>query len=240
MSLTYAQYITTIANECVFDEADSSFVQIMPQTIAYAEGRIYRELDLLATVVRDSSGTCAANSRNFTLPQSMGRFEIVKSINVITPSTATVTTGTRNPVTPAAQEVIDGLWPSETAALASTVPALFAMITDQAVIFGPPPGAAFPVEVTGFIVPTPLSETNTTTYLSLYLSDLFVAASMVFMSGFMRNFSGAGSDDPQMAVNWESQYRTLFTSANVVDARQKFASSGWTSTQPEPAAQTPR
>lgn len=239
MSLTYAQYITTIANLAVYSESDPDFVQIMPQTIAYAEGRIYRELDLLSTVVRDTSATCTTNSRNFTLPQSLGRFETVNSINIITPASATVTTGTRNPVTATKLDVLDVFWPSETAPAITSVPALFAPVTDQIYAFGPAPGASFPVEVVGYIIPTPLSVSNTTTYLSLYLPDLFVAASMIFMSGFMRNY-GSQSDNPQMASSWSQEYEKLFASANVVDVRQKFASSGWTSAQPEPLAQQPR
>lgn len=236
MSLTYAEYITTIANIAVQSESDADFIQIMPQTIDYAEGRIYRELDLLSTVVRDSSGTCTANSRTFTLPQSLGRFETVNSINIVTPSSATISsTGTRNPVTAAKIDALDWLWPAETAASATTVPTLFAPLTDQIYVFGPPPGATFQVEVIGNIIPTPLSSTNTTTYLSLYLPDLFIAASMIFISGWMRNF-GAGADNPQMAMSWDAQYDKLFASANLVDVRQKFASSNWTSNQPSPLA----
>ena len=45
-----------------------------------------------------------------------------------------------------------------------------------------------------------MSPTNTTTFLTTWLYDLFLAASMVFVSGWMRNFSSSGND-PQMPVH---------------------------------------
>ena len=84
----------------------------------------------------------------------------------------------------------------------AAVPALYAMITDQQIIVGPAPGLMtkrkYTIECIGTIRPAPLSPTNTTTYLSLYLPDLFLAASMVFMSAFQKNFS-AGSRRPANA-----------------------------------------
>jgi hypothetical protein len=39
---------------------------------------------------------------------------------------------------------------------------------------------------------------STTTILSLYVPDLFVAAAMIFMAGYQKDF-GSQSDDPQAA-----------------------------------------
>jgi hypothetical protein len=54
-----------------------------------------------------------------------------------------------------------------------------------------------------------------------------MAASMVFGSGYMRNF-GAQADNPQMSQSWETQYQLLKQSANAEAARQKFAGWDWT------------
>jgi hypothetical protein len=110
----------------------------------------------------------------------------------------------------------------------ASIPALFAMIDQNDIIVGPAPISAFGVEVIGTIRPTPLSSTNTTTFLTSNLPDLFMAASMVFASGYMRNF-GAQSDDPAKAVSWESQYQALFASAKGEETRKRFAGLGWTS-----------
>lgn len=225
---TYTTFVAALAVETAIPTTDPNFVAILPSAIDYAEGRIYRELDLLSTVVRDTSATLTANSRDFTLPSSLGRFVVTNGINVFTPAG---TTTLRNPLVPVSLDYINVAWPTETAASVSTVPACYAMVTDQAIVVGPPPGAAFTVEVIGTIRPTPLSAANPTTWLSQYLPDLLFAAAMVFMAGYMRNF-GAQADDPKMAQSWEAQYQTLKSSAAVEEFRKKYESSGWASLSP--------
>ena len=105
------------------------------------------------------------------------------------------------------------------------------MITDQTIIVGPWPDQAYTLEVIGTIRPTPLSVTNTSTYLTTYLPDLWVAATMIFMMGYERDF-GAQSDNPASAVSWEGQYEKLFASANVEEFRKKYQSGAWSSMQP--------
>jgi len=221
MSLTYTQYVTELRLLAASTTSDADFTSNLPSAIDYAEMRIYRELQLLATIVRDSSANATGDDRNFTLPSSLGRFVTVQSVNVVTPVGESTTTGTRNALMPTSREYIDFSWPDNEAAAATTIPTHFAMITDQTIIFGPPPGDAFNVEVVGTIRPTPLSVDNTTTYLSLYLPDLLIAASMIQVSAYMRNF-GSQSDDPKMAQSWETQYQTLFTSANAEELKKKF------------------
>ena len=236
MSLTYATWLAELANLCVIDAADANFVANLPSTIDDAEQRIYRDLDLLSTVVRDT-GTLSTGTRTFTLPQNLGRFVVTNGFNVITPSSTTSPdSGTRNQLVPCSRDVLDILWPSTTGA---SVPALYAMITDQQIILGPAPDATYTIEIIGTIRPTPLSATNTTTYLTLYLPDLFLSASMVYMSAYMRNW-GASSDDPKMGVSWESHYQTELTSANVEEARKKYSSGQWSSLSPTPIATPPR
>jgi hypothetical protein len=236
MSYDYDSYTTALATMLAVSETDPNFVEIEPSTIDYAEQRIYRELDLLSTIVRDSSATVTQNSRDFTLPQANGRFVTTQGINIYTPVN---TTTARNPLVATTRDFIDLAWPSDTAASATTIPQYYAMITDQTVIFGPPPGDTFTAEVIGTIRPAPLSETNTTTFLTLYLPDLFFAASMIFMSGYQRNF-GSQSDNPQMAQSWETQYQSLKSSADVEEMRKKYQSQAWTSMQPAPIATPPR
>jgi hypothetical protein len=232
MSLTYATWVTTIANLAVMDPTDTDFVQILPSVIDYAEGRLYRELDLLNTVTRDT-GLLSTTTRTFNLPSNIGRFVVPNGINVITPSsTAVPDNGTRNPLVPVSRDYLDLVWPSSTG---TGLPTCFAMITDQMVIVGPMSDATYTAEVIGTIRPTPLSASNTTTYLTLYLPDLFVAASMIFVSGWQKNF-GQQADNPQMAMSWEGQYDKLIGSANVEEQRKRFASGGWASLSPTPIA----
>lgn len=74
-----------------------------------------------------------------------------------------------------------------------------------------------------------------TTFISLYLPDVFIMASMIYISAYQRNF-GRANDDPQMAVTYESQYQALLKSAIVEEARKQFESSGWASQGPATVA----
>jgi hypothetical protein len=233
---TYATYSAALAEMLVTATTNPEYIAIEPSIIDYAEQRIYRELDLLSTIVRDSSATLSANSRNFTLPSGQGRFVTTQGFNVYTPVS---TTTTRNQLIPTTRDYLDATWPSEAASTTPSVPVNFAMITDQTIIVGPPPDAAYTIEVIGTIRPAPLSATNTVTFLSQYLPDLFFAASMVFGSGYQKNF-GAQSDDPRMSASWESQYQLLKESAMVEELRKKWQSTAWSSMSPTPLANPPR
>lgn len=223
MSYTYSSYKAQLANLMAVSETDSSFVTWLPGCIDYAEQRIYRELDLVYTTQRVASSTLTPNNRAYTLPNpsTEQRFFVVQSINIITPAGATVLNGTRNVLVPVSQKLIDFLYPTDVSSTSPSVPVIYAMVTDQTIRVGPPPDAAYLVEIVGTYRPTPLSVSNTTTFLSSYLPDLFMAASMVYGSGFMRNF-GAQGDDPKMSTSWEGQYQILLASANSEETRRRF------------------
>ena len=228
MSYNYSQLGVSLANMLVIPATDPNYLTALPNIIDDGEQRLYRELDILNTVVRDTGGNLTANSRNFTLPQTGGRFVVTESMNVFTP---VGTTTNRNQLVPVSREFIDAIWANEAAASTPSVPTYYAMITDQSIIVGPPPDAAYTMEVIGTIRPTPLSVGNQTTYLTLYLPDLFFSACMVFGAGYLKNF-GAMVDDPKMAITWEGHFQTALASANVEEQRKRYASQAWTAKQP--------
>lgn len=234
--MNYTDLVNTVSNLTVIQSTDANFIQIFPQGIAYAEDRLYRELDLLSTVTRDSAPLTASN-RNFTLPSNNGRFVVTNGFNLITPATTTLPDqGTRTQLTPTSRDYLDNVGGNSTY---TGIPTSYAMITDQTIIVGPAwPDNSYTLEVVGTIQPAPISASNATTFLSLYLSDLLVAAVMIFMSGYMRDF-GAESDDPAQASSWSAQYDKLFASANVVEMRKKYESGGWGSLQPTGPITTP-
>ena len=163
---------------------------MLPNMIDDAELRLYRALNLLDETVRDSSATFTLSSRNFTLPSTNGTFINVDQFNVITPAgTSSADAGTRNPMTAGSKEMIDALWPSVTG---STVPVYFAPIGQDTFIVAPFPDQTYNVEVVGAVRPTPLYTSQTTSPLTVFFPDLFVAASMVFATGYQRNFGRLG------------------------------------------------
>lgn len=222
--LTYSQYKTQIANLAIVPETDPNFVILLPQMITYAENRIYRDLDLLSTVTTYDQSATASGVRTVVIPQ--GTFVTIQNVNALTDTT------TRNTLLPVTKEFLDNVWGSSSG---SSLPKYFALLNDTTIIFGPWPDAIYPLEIIGTIRPPSLAADNPTTFISLYLPDLMIMASMIFISAYQRDF-GRQSDDPQMAMSYEAQYQALLKGATVEEYRKKFESVGWTSMSPSPVA----
>lgn len=231
--LTYSQYVTQIATMAVVAEDDAAYVTILPQMITYAENRICRDIDFLSTVSANTTYSLSSGSRSVSV--AVGDFVTLQEVNVITPvGTTNPDAGTRNPLLPVDKTFLDFVYPSSTGA---AVPQFFAMIDQSKFIVGPWPDASYALEIIGTVRPASLSASNTTTFISTYLPDLLIMASMIYISAYQRNF-GRQSDDPQMALSYEQQYKALLEPAMIEEARKKFSASAWTSMAP-PVAATP-
>lgn len=225
--LTYSTYKTQIATLAVVEEANSAFVTILPQMITYAENRMYRDLDFLFTSTAITGYPLVTGSRSLTVPE--GTFVVTEQINVITPAgTINPNLGIRNPCLPVAKEFLDAVYGSSTS---TGMPQYFTAFNDNLYYVGPFPDQQYYVEIVGTYRPNSLSSANPETFISKYLPDVFIMASMIYVSGYQRNF-GRASDDPAMAQSYEGQYQILLKGATVEEARKKFESSGWTSQSP--------
>lgn len=234
--MNYTQFVTELSNMIVVPIGDDGFTTALPNIITDAEQRLYRELDLLSTVVR-ATGPLTASNRNFTLPTTAGRFVVVEQMNAIVPAgTTNPELGTRIPLLPITKEYLDAVWPSSGGA---DVPEYFAPTSDQEWIVGPWPDAAYTIEVVGTIRPAPLSQDNPETFLSLYLPDVFFAAALVFSAGYQQNFSAMG-DNPAQGMTWEQHVKPLIESAKGEELRKKFQSNAWSSKAPSPIVTPPR
>lgn len=229
----YTTYVSQLETMIAMDASDADFPTIIPAIINYAEMRIYRELDLISTITRDTSVSLVAGNQNVTLSTI---FVVVQGVNLLTPAGNDPATAARNPLVSTSKEVIYGMWGDPTV---TGQPTLYAMVDQWAALVAPSPDNAYTIEAYGTQRPAPLSVANPTTFLTTYLYDLFLAASMIFASGYMRNFSSSGSD-PQMPVNWEQQYGVLKASANMEELRKKSWADSWTAFSPTPLAQPPR
>ena len=218
-ALTYNNYVTALSTEMVVPTTDAGFLAILPTIITNAELRIYRDLDLIDTTARDATATFTTGTRDFNLPSANGTFIVCEQMNVITPAgTTDPELGTRNPMIPMSIDTLDFLYPSATG---SSLPTYFSLMDQDLVIVGPFPDAAYTVEVVGTVRPPSLSTTVTTTILSVFFPDIFLAASMVEASAYQRNF-GAMADDPKQAMSWETHYQSLLKDAQDEEQRKKF------------------
>lgn len=228
--------------------SNTDFNNILPRIIESAEQRIYREMDFLYTRVVDVATLLTVGSRNATLPSQI---ILMQSANLVivtgggsyvtedgttpyvsedgstpyTPETSTSPSYTRIPLEITSKDFIDAIWPIESTL---DVPQYMALVTNSGVIFAPTPDQPYTLEVTGIFRPSPLSSTNTITYLTLVYPDLFLYAAMIFAAGFQRDF-GAQSEDPKMAMSWQSMYDSVKGSVSEEDQRGKYQDTNWSS-----------
>ena len=248
--LTYSQYVTQIATMAVVAETDSAFVTILPQMITYAENRMYRDIDFMftSTSLHGVSFVLTPGNRNLSfninlasnLDSASGTFVVSEQINLLTDAAGNAASTTnpdacvRVPLLPTTKEFLDAVYGSSLTANRGK-PEYFVPFNETLFFVGPVPDQAYPVEVVGTYRPNSLSATNTSTFISLYLPDVFIMASMIYISAYQRNF-GRANDDPQMAITYESQYQALLKSAIVEEARKKFDAAGWSSQSPATVA----
>jgi hypothetical protein len=245
--LTYNGYVTQIATMAVVNTqtvngvlqgVDAAFNAIIPQMLNYAELRIQRDLDLLPLL---TSNTYTLASGANLLQISVNDFVTIQTIGVVS-GTSTI------PVLPTTKEYIQNVYNDSSF---TSIPAYFAMVggdsatggnTYNNIIFGPYSNSSYTLSVTGTIrMPslynsaTPSLASTNTTFISTYLPDLLIMASMIYISAYQRNF-GRMSDDPSMAQSYESQYMALLPSASKEAYRNKFQESAWSSTSTSPVA----
>jgi hypothetical protein len=225
-------YITQIATMAVVEETNPEFLKILPQMITYSENRIFRELDFLFTSIATTNYGLTVGSRNISVSASTfpgGTLVVPEQINLITPAgVSNPDLGTRVPLLPTTKEFLDAVYGVSTS---TGQPIYWVPFDDYTFIVGPYPDANYTVELVGTYRPASLSATNTTTFISLNLPDVFIMASMIYISAYQRNF-GRANDDPQMAVTYESQYQALLKGAAVEEARRKQESVAWSSQSP--------
>ena len=226
-------YIQQMAEMAVVDQTDVNFLAILPAMITYAENRMYRDIDFLFTTTSINGYAITGGSRQITIPQ--GTLVVSEQINLITPAgTQNPEAGTRVPLLAVTKEYLDAVYGSSSS---TGQPIYYAPFNDNLFYVGPFSDNTYYVEIVGTYRPASLSNNNTTTFISLYLPDVFIMASLIYISAYQRNF-GRMSDDPAMAQSYESQYQALLKGAVVEEARKKYESSGWASMSP-PVASSP-
>jgi len=228
--LTYTTYKTQIATMAVVAEDDPAFTTILPQMITYAENRIYRDVDFLFTSASSTAYSISTGSRVITVNAATfpdGTLVVPEQINLITPSgTSNPNAGTRVPLLPTTKEFLDAVYG---ASQSTGQPKYWVPFDDYTFLVGPYPDANYTVEIVGTYRPASLSTTNSTTFISLNLPDLFIMASMIYISAYQRNFSSAIGNDPQMPVTYETQYQALLKGAMSEENRKKFEAAAWSS-----------
>lgn len=232
-------------NSGVWGFVDAPLQTVLPQILSYSEARIQRDIDALQA---RSSNTYPLTVSNNLLSIPVNDFLVVETLEVTQVSNGVVVNST--PLIPVSKEFIQNCY---SGVFSTGYPKYFAMYgdtfgdganTNVNVLLGPPPNFSYPVRVTGVIRMPSLYQfasagaaDTSYTYISQWLPDLLLQASMIFISAYQRNFS-ANSDDPAMPVNYEKQYRTLLAGAIAEENRKKGLGSGY-SAYSTPVTATP-
>ena len=227
---------TTQTSGGVNSFVDAPLQTALPQALNYAELRIQRDVDFLQARSSNNYALTAGNNL-FAIP--INDFLILETLEILQESGSTVVNSC--PLTPVSREFIQNCYGGQSQA---GTPKWFAMYgdtfgdganTDINVLLGPPPNYAFPVRVTGVIRLPSLAQYATAgpadtsyTYISEFLPDMLMMASMIYVSAFQRQFSST-SDQPEMAQSYEKQYQALRLGAISEENRKKFQGSGWSS-----------
>lgn len=201
------------------------FLELYPQATSYAEGRIYRDLVLLATREQDVSLLTVAGNRTLDISQMDQPVIVPEGVALLTPAGSTLTNGTREPFDLSSLDVIDMTWPDQSVTLnpakADWLGRRWALLDDHTVVIAPTPDDAYTVVVTGLFQPAPISAITPVTYLSNQYPDLLTAACMIFLTGALTHNFGAQADEPRSAVSWEQQYQALKASAMEEEMRRR-------------------
>ena len=248
-ALTYNSYITQIATLAVVNYqtvggivqgVDAAFNAIIPQMLSYAELRIQRDLDLLGSKYTNTSYSLTAGNNKLAL--SVNDFITVQTVSYIS--------GTQNKaMTPVSTEFITNVYNDSSI---TAPPDYYCMQggdnasggnTSLNLLVGPYPDMNYAMLITGTAwLPSLFANaansgnaSTNTTWISTNMPDLLLMASMIYISGFQRNW-GRQADDPAMGLSYEGQYQSLLKSAQTLESRKKFQASAWTSQAPAVAA----
>jgi hypothetical protein len=225
--------VNTTTNGSLTVFSDAAMQAALPQMLNYAELRIQRDLDLLPLQTTNTTYNLTTGSNTLSLLTS--DFVTIQNI-ILTASGA--------PLLPVTKE-----WLQNVYGFGSTLgaPCYFAPYggdtaggnTNQYFIVGPIPDQSYALTLVGTIRMPTLYVTSgpgtNTTFISTYLPDILIMASMIYVSAYQRNF-GRQSDDPAMAQSYESQYQALLKGAMAEEYRKRFEAYAWSSNSVSPAA----
>lgn len=248
--MTYDEFVSAVVTMLNVGDATgiAALDSVIARIIAYAELRLQREFDFLATRAVDQDHLTVGGTR--LVPIATG-FLTVEGVTLITPSgfKPWQNTAVRVPLQRATRQFCDLIWPNEREvktpdAMGGGFYAVFSMqqsetatapaqgSADQlwalpsALIIAPTPDNEYVVEQTGTKRATPLSPVNPTTFISTHMEDIFLAAALKWGFAYQRDF-GAVNNDPQAAQSWENEYRTLARGLDLETLRQKSTVGGY-------------
>lgn len=226
---------------------DPLFVTMFPFATSYAEDRINQEIPFLGNRYTVTGATNVIDYEkddqgNYILDDQGARIRVLGAGGTpyipwaafAAPSGAPlsvpeqlyiVNAGTNVPYDRVSDDFIRRAWPVPTMTAAPSLTyqggRYWATPDTTNILVAPTPDGDYDVIVTGLYNPVPISETNSTTYLSTNYPDLLTAGCLVYLAGALTRNFGAQADEPKMAVSWEAQFQVLLAPARDEERRRR-------------------
>jgi hypothetical protein len=171
----------------------------LPELINFAERRISTDIKVLGFVV-PATFTMQAGVAVYPKPD---RWRKTVSMNVGSSPTGTIV---RQQVYPRSYEYLRAYWPDDTQTNLTVYgtaapPKYYADYNYQNFIFAATPDQAYPAELVYYEEPALLDATNTTNFITQYMPNLLLYASLLEASPFLKNDSRIST--------WQSFYETM-------------------------------
>jgi hypothetical protein len=248
-ALSYNGFIQALATLAVMQTASVGGVlqfsndpsgqlnDLIPNALNYSELRIQREAQLLPL----------QTSNGYTLTAGQNTLSIPTSDFVIAQTLWVNVDGSLIPLTPVSKEWLQNVYPGMGT---QGPPEYFAPIggdfatagmTSNIFQLGPVPDSAYPLTIFGMIRMPSLYQfsdneadaTTKYTFISQWMPDALLAAAMIYVTGFQRDFGAMGQvDEAGMGVSWEAAYKTAMSGVQLEEAQKKFQASAWSSMPP--------
>jgi len=199
---TYSELVTQIRE---YTETDSNVFTtvIVNDFIEHAEMRIFRDVDL--DVFRKYQTASLTSGDAFVgMPGATPNdFSFIRSVNIFSPSGSLggLTDGERRYLEKKDTSFISEYHPSRTT---TGIPKYYANWDNDTIILAPTPNAAYTIELAYNALPTGLSSSNTTTWVSTNVPQMLLYACLVEAFKFLK-----GPDN--MLQMYESYYRQALT-----------------------------
>lgn len=205
--MNYTEIEEALRTLLVIPSTDTDWADILPSVINDAEGRIYKDMDFLATRAVNTATAFTSGNREKPVPST---FVVLETVGYVSGSNTI-------PLREVSLEFINSYWPARAT---TGTPLYWSRKDESTIVVAPTPASTNTVEFTGKERPTALSSGNPNTYISDNHPELMIAACMVFALGYQRDF-GAQSDDPRSAVSWEAVYQERLKSTMAEELRRK-------------------
>ena len=219
--MTYADFLARLTTALEVDPTETNFVTYLPEIIQDAEAMCYRDLEPLA-MQRQQTSTLVSGQSGLQGPTDW----LIGQDMWITVGTTKVRLAQRD------SSFLQDYWPD---ASQTGQPKYWTEINFQQISVAPTPNAAYPVLFYYIAQQAALSASNATTYLTLWMPDLFFAAALIAGTGYQKNW-GAQASDPKMALSWKSTYDTALASARNNEGRRN--AEGFFPASPSPSPST--